>query len=165
MRGWIIACYAVAIATVPAVGSAQGEKRTKNKIERLACKLGTEDRQARIGVELINGKVKRFAYYSKLKPRTCSISVERDGPYSRWEDHGRFTKVTTDNGLFLIENRKRDVYFLFRDVDRQFYCGMEPGIISGSVTVIRGNSKCVLEGVMRAHETDQLQPGPAIAGP
>ena len=165
MRRWIVAVCAMVVAVAPALGFAQGKKRSASNIERLTCNVGTEDRQARIGVELINGKISRFAYYSKLKPRTCSINVERDGPYSIWEDHGRFTYVTTDNGRFLIENRRRDVHFIFREVDRHFYCGMEPGIISGTLTVIRGKAKCLLENLMRAHETDGLEPGQAIASP
>jgi hypothetical protein len=165
MKRWIVACCAIAVALAPAVASAQSKNRAKNKIERLACKLGDEDRHARIGVELVNGKVSRFAYYSKLTPRTCSISVERDGPYSSWDDTGRFTHVTTEHGRFLIENRRRDVHFIFREVDRHFYCGMEPGLINGTLTVFRGKRECKLEGVMRAHETDQLESGPAVATP
>jgi len=165
MRRWIVAGCAVAIALTPALTAGQSKKRAMSKIERLACRLGTEDRHARIGVELIDGKVSRFAYYSKSKPRTCSISIERDGPYSQWKDVGRFTQVETNNGLFLIEHRQRDVSFLFHDVDRHFYCGMEPGIITGTLTVIRGKAECLLQGVMRAHDTDGLQAGPAIAGP
>ncbi|MDH3287864.1 MAG: hypothetical protein OEP48_09120 [Betaproteobacteria bacterium] len=165
MKRSIVACCAIAIALAPSVASAQSKKRAKNKIERLACKLGDKDRHARIGVELVNRKVKRFAYYSKLKPRTCSINVERDGPYSLWQDTGRFTYVTTENGRFLIENRQREVHFIFREVDRHFYCGMEPGRINGSLTVIRGKRECKLEGVMRAHDTDDLAPGEAVATP
>jgi len=165
MKRGIVACCAIAIAVAPAVASAQGGKPAKNTIERLACTLGTEDRQARIGVEIINGKVSQFAYYSKLKPRTCSINVERDGPYSAWKDLGRFTHVTTDNGRFLIENRRREVHFIFREVDRHFYCGMEPGLITGTLTVIRGKRECKVEGVMRAHETEGLEPGTTVATP
>lgn len=165
MKRGIVACCAIAIAMAPAVASAQSKQRANNTIERLACKLGTENRHARIGVELLNGKVRQFAYYSKLKPRTCSINIERDGPYSAWEDLGRFTHVTTDNGRFLIENRKREVHFIFREVDRHFYCGMEPGIITGTLTVIRGKRECKLDGVMRAHETEGLEPGTSVAAP
>jgi len=165
MKRGIVACCAIAIAMAPAVASAQSGKRAKNKIERLACKLGTTDRQARIGVELVNGRVTQFAYYSKLKPRTCSINVERDGPYSTWKDLGRFTHVTTDNGRFLIENRSREVHFIFREVDRHFYCGMEPGIITGTLTVIRGKGECQLNNLMRAHETDGLETATAVVAP
>ena len=165
MKRGIVACCAIVIAMAPAVASAQGGKRAKNKIEKLTCRLGTEDRQARIGVELVNNKITQFAYYSKLRPRTCSINVQRDGFYSKWQDLGRFTHVTTDHGRFLIENRHREVRFIFREVDRQFYCGMEPGIIAGTLTVIRGKRKCQLEGLMRAYDTDDLATGTEVAGP
>ena len=36
----------------------------RGKLERLSCKLGSEDRHARIAVELIGGRVKSLAYYS-----------------------------------------------------------------------------------------------------
>ena len=94
-----------------------------------------------------------------------SISIERDGPYSAWKDVGRFTQVTTDNGRFLIEHRPRDVNILFHDVDRNFYCGMEPGIITGTLTVIRGKAECLLDGVMRAHDSNDVEPAPAVAVP
>jgi hypothetical protein len=165
MMRWIVAGCAMAIALTPALAAGQGTKRSMSKVERLACRLGTEDHHARIGVELVDGKVSRFAYYSKSTPRTCSISVERDGPYSQWEDEGRFTHVTTDNGRFLIENRRRDVSFLFYEVDRHFYCGMEPGTITGTLTVIRGKAECLVRGMMRAYDADGLEPGPAMAGP
>ena len=165
MKRWIVSGCAMAIALAPSLATGQSTKRATGKIERLACRLGTEDHHARIGVELIDGKVNRFAYYSKSKPRTCSISIERDGPYSTWKDVGRFTQVTTDNGRFLIEHRRGDVNFLFHDVDRHFYCGMEPGIITGTLTVIRGQAECLLDGVMRAHDSDDDRPGAAVATP
>ena len=121
------------------------------QVERLSCMSGTEDRQARIAVEMVNGSVKSFAYYSKRKPRTCSVSVARDDADSRWQDRGRFTVVRTGQGIFLIENRGRGVHFLFSDVDRAFYCGMEPGTITGTVTVTRGNRACRVRGLMDAH--------------
>jgi len=114
------------------------------------CRVGTEDRQARIAVEVINGSVNSFAYYSKWKPRTCSISAQRDDAYSRWRDNGPLTTVSTDQGFFVIENRRRDVHFIFRDVDRQFYCGMEPGKFGGSITLMRGRRSCSLQGLMDA---------------
>jgi hypothetical protein len=166
MKCWIVAGCAMTIALAPALAAGQGTKRSMSKVERLACRLGTEDHHARIGVELIDGKVARFAYYSKSKPRTCSINIERDGPYSTWKDVGTFTQVTTDHGLFLIEHRRRDVNFLFHDVDRHFYCGMEPGLITGTLTVIRGRTECLLDGVMRAHDdVHDVEPGAALAAP
>ena len=136
-----------------AAQSKQKKRAPPKKVERLACMLGTEDRHARIAVELKGGSVDNFAYYSKWKPRTCSVHVARGDAYSKWEDYGDHTTVTTENGTFLIQYSRTEVQFLFRDVDRMFYCGME-GKIRGSLTVKRGKRECVLEGVMD-EETDR----------
>ncbi len=121
----------------------------RGRLEKLSCTLGNEDRQARIAVELIGGRVKSFAYYSKWKPRTCSVHIVRDDAWSRWEDTGSVTVVTLneEKGAFLIDHERRTVKFLFRDIDRERFCGM-PGKITGSLTVTRGNDRCELEGVM-----------------
>lgn len=134
-------------ATAIAAGKKARKKAPPKKIERLACKLGTEDRHARIAVELKGGTVDNFAYYSKWKPRTCSVHIARGDAYSKWQDYGNHTTVTTENGTFLIEHARTQVQFLFRDVDRMFYCGMD-GKIRGSLTVKRGKRECTLEGVM-----------------
>ena len=124
----------------------------KGKLEKLTCKLGTEDRHARIAVELIGGRTKSIAYYSKWKPRTCSVHIVRDDAYSNWEDTGHVTVVTLkeEKGSFLIDHEKQFVKFLFRDIDRERFCGM-PGKITGSLTVTRGRDQCELEGVMDEH--------------
>lgn len=121
----------------------------RGKLEKLSCKLGTEDRQARIAVELIGGRLKSLAYYSKWKPRTCSVYIVRDDAYSKWEDTGGVTVVTLneEKGAFLIDYSRTAVKFLFRDIDRERFCGM-PGKITGSLTVTRGRDQCELEGVM-----------------
>ncbi|MDH5537102.1 MAG: hypothetical protein OEZ08_16250, partial [Betaproteobacteria bacterium] len=62
------------------------------------------------------------------------------------------------------ENRARDVHFLFRNVDRMFYCGME-GKITGTLTVIRGEQECVLEGVMDEDPDKDPVPGTTAAAP
>ncbi len=131
----------------------------KGKLEKLTCKLGTEDRHARIAVELIGGRTKSIAYYSKWKPRTCSVHIVRDDAYSKWEDTGHVTIVTLkeEKGAFLIDHEKQFVKFLFRDIDRERFCGM-PGKITGSLTVTRGRDQCELEGVM-----DEYVPEPAPA--
>jgi len=139
-------------ATAIAAEKKHKKSAAPKKLERLACILGTRDRHARIAVELRGGTVENFAYYSKWKPRTCSVHVARGDPYSKWQDYGAHTTVTTENGTFLIEHARTEVQFLFRDVDRMFYCGME-GKIRGSLTVKRGKRECVLEGVMD-EETD-----------
>ena len=129
-------------------------KAPPGKLEKLTCMRGSEDEHARIAVEVIGGRVQSFAYYSKKKPRTCSVHVQREDAYSRWSDEGRFSKVTTENGDFLIENRPRDVKFMFRDVDRMHYCGREIGKINGTLTVTRGKRECVVEQLMEAHQEE-----------
>jgi len=141
----------------PIAQKAQAKKTAKTtrkdsaqrRLEKLSCVLGSEDRQARIAVELLGGQVRSFAYYSKWKPRTCSVHIVRDDAWSQWEDTGSVTVVTLNEGkgAFLIDHGRRDVKFLFRDVDRERFCGME-GKITGSLTVTRGRDRCELDGVM-----------------
>jgi hypothetical protein len=118
------------------------------KTETLTCRVGTEDRHARIGVVVIGDKIDSFAYYSKWKPRTCSIYLQRNRDYlSRWTDKGRVTNVSVEKGLFLIEHGKGEYRFVFRDVDRERYCGMD-GTINGTLTIRKGSEVCQLAGIM-----------------
>jgi len=170
MRGWLSICCALALALPPEVAPAQqpaksqgkrSAKHVKPRVERLACRLGTEDEHARIAVELRDGKVNRFAYYSKWKPRTCSMEVERGDAYSTWEDIGHNTLVTLveDKGAFLIDHTRTRYHFIFREIDRMRYCGME-GKVSGSLTLFRGRSKCQLEGLMERGEDSMVDKAP-----
>jgi hypothetical protein len=116
--------------------------------ETLTCRDGSEDRHARIGVVLIGGKVDSFAYYSKWKPRTCSIYLQRSrDPYSKWVDKGAVTNVNLERGSFTIEHHKGEYRFVFRDIDRERYCGMD-GTINGTLTIRKGSERCELAGVM-----------------
>ena len=118
------------------------------KTETLTCRDGTEDRHARIGVVLLGGKVDSFAYYSKWKPRTCSIYLKRHGdPHSKWLDHAGITQVSTTRGQFLIEHQKSVYRFVFRNVDRERYCGMD-GKINGTLVIRKGSERCELAGIM-----------------
>jgi len=146
----------------------------RGKLEKLSCKLGTEDRHARIAVELIGGRLKSLAYYSKWKPRTCSVHIVRDDAFSKWEDPGSVTIVTLneEKGAFLIDYSRTSVKFLFRDIDRERFCGMT-GKITGTLTVTRGRDQCELEGVMDENFEQPVAvtpgpvtpaaPGPAVA--
>lgn len=124
-----------------------------NRLAKLACFTGNEDRHARIGVELVNQKVAYFAYYSKWKPRTCSLETRRGGPYDRWTDSGDTSTVSLvdQKGMLMIERKGNSYRFVFRNVDRMRYCGME-GKINGSLTVTAGRSTCAVQGVMDGHE-------------
>src|ERR671938_102119 len=121
-----LTCCAVLMTfTVSAWAVKPGPKHLA-KTETLTCRNGTEDRHARIGVVLVGGKVDSFAYYSKWKPRTCSIYLQRDhDPYSRWSDKGNVTNVNLERGSFTIEQHKGVYRFVFHDIDRERYCGMD----------------------------------------
>ena len=150
-----IGCFAIALSSPVAMAQQADHKKKVArhpkavKVEKLACRLGTEDEHARIAVELRNGRVDRFAYYSKWKPRTCSMEVARGDAYSKWEDTGDVTVVTLieQKGAFLIDHDRNSYHFIFREIDRMRYCGME-GQVTGSLTVFRGKPQCELEGVM-----------------
>ena len=138
-------CVAVALAAAPAV-AAEKKKAVRHvppkKVERIDCMVGTEDRQARVAIEVIGGRIQSFAYYGKTKPRTCSMDVKRNDAYSKWEDHGNTTMVTLsdETGAFLIDHDPGRYHFIFRDIDRMRYCGMD-GKINGSLTVVSVKNK------------------------
>jgi hypothetical protein len=148
----LAACCVFSLAGAPADAAAAEKAAAKpaaQKVERLACTLGTEDNHARIAVEVLNGRVNRFAYYSKWKPRTCSMEVARGDAYSRWADHGPITTVLLreEMGLFWIDYGHGRYHFTFSDIDRMRYCGMG-GKINGHLTIRRANPKCELDGLM-----------------
>ena len=144
------------MAAKPAAKAAKGPPA---KLEQLACKLGTEDNHARIAVELANGKVREFAYYSIWKPRTCSLHVVRGDAYSKWEEFKAVTTVTLaeEKGAVLIDHSPGKYKFLFRDIDRMRYCGAE-GKVSGTLTIWRGKAACELEGVLDDDPTKPVEP-------
>ena len=148
----VACCVTVMIAAPLAAAAAEKKGRAKaapGKIEKLACRLGTEWNHARIAVQLLNGKVNEFAYYSIWKPRTCSLHVQRGDPYSKWEEFKTVTTVTLaeEKGAVLIDHSPGKYKFLFRDIDRMRYCGTE-GKVSGTLTISKGKEACELEGVM-----------------
>lgn len=175
----LIACCMVSFSAVSAPAAAAEKKASKTarakvsccrgkavpkKVEKLACRRGTEWKHARIALELLNGKVQEFAYYSIWKPRTCSVHVQRGDPYSQWDDVGNATTATLkeDKGAILIQNEGGGRYhFIFREVDRMRYCGAE-GTINGSLIVSRGKPQCELEGVMDDDPTKSAEPARAI---
>jgi hypothetical protein len=146
------ACCAIALAvfSVDAMAAEKpAAKPAAKKVERLACSLGTEDSHARIAVEVLNGRVHRFAYYSKWKPRTCSMEITRGDAYSRWFDQGATTAILLleEMGSFFIDHGHGRFHFTFSDVDRVRYCGMG-GKINGYLTIRRASTKCELDGLM-----------------
>jgi hypothetical protein len=142
----LVCCATLMALSVTAFGATKAPRRAPQKTETLACRLGTEDRHARIAVVLVGGKTDSFAYYSKWKPRTCSIYLQRSRDmYSKWADNGNLTTVNLERGAFLIEHKKGEYHFIFRDIDRERYCGMD-GVINGGLTIRKGSEQCVLDG-------------------
>jgi len=128
----------------------------RGPIEKYDCKIGTEDQHARIAVLAQGGEVQSVAYYSKWKPRTCSVHLQRGDAYSRWKDTGDATTINTEHGDFLIQVSRSEYQLFFREVDRMHYCGMM-GKLNGSMTVTRGPKRqCSVEGIMERNEIEAL---------
>jgi hypothetical protein len=159
MKAWMTLLWVAVALALPAGAAEKARekpgccqkpaKKRPAKIEKLACRLGTEDEHARIAVLLADGKVESFAYYSKWKPRTCSMDVKRDDAFSKWQDTGNTTVVTLveEKGAFLIDHGRGRYHFIFRDIDRMRYCGME-GKVNGTLTIYKGKPQCEVAGVM-----------------
>jgi hypothetical protein len=175
-RGYAVRCgAAVALACLPATVFAQQKPVAKpappakaaskpvakgpprGPIEKIDCKVGTEDLHARIAVLAQGGEVQSVAYYSKWKPRTCSIHFERGDSNSKWKDTGAATTVSTAYGDFLIQTSRSEYQLFFREVDRMHYCGMM-GKLNGSMTVTRGpKHTCQVTGIMDRNDTEPLE--------
>lgn len=141
-------------ATAPATATARRPPR--GPIEKYDCKIGTEDQHARIALQAQGGEVQSVAYYSKWKPRTCSVHLQRGDAFSRWSDVGDATTITTEHGDFLIQVSRGEYQLFFREVDRMHYCGMM-GKLNGSMTVTRGPKRqCSVEGIMERNEIEAL---------
>ena len=128
----------------------------RGPVEKYDCKIGTEDEHARMALLAQGGEVQSIAYYSKWKPRTCSVHLQRGDSYSKWNDVGDATTITTDYGDFLIQVSRTEYQLFFRQVDRMHYCGMM-GKLNGSMTVTRGPKRhCSVEGIMDRNEIEAL---------
>ncbi len=128
----------------------------RGPLEKYDCRIGTDDEHARIAVLAQGGEVQSVAYYSKWKPRTCSVHLQRGDAYSRWKDTGDATTVSTEYGDFLIQSSRSEFQLFFREVDRMHFCGMM-GKLNGSMTVTRGpRRQCSVEGIMERNETEAL---------
>ena len=144
-------------AAKPAAATPVAVRRPpRGPIEKYDCKIGTEDQHARIAVLAQGGEVQSVAYYSKWKPRTCSVHLQRGDSYSNWKDVGEATTITTEFGDFLIQVSRSEYQLFFREVDRMHYCGMM-GKLNGSMTVTRGPKRqCTVEGIMDRNEIEAL---------
>ena len=123
-------------------------------IERIDCTSGKPDWHARIAFEAQGGQVTSFAYYSRWKPRTCSLELTRNGDGAKWRmTRDGAVRVHTPQGRYLIRTSADAYVFEFEDVQRQKFCGM-PGAINGTMTVKRGSDKpeCSAAGIMDTND-------------
>jgi len=128
----------------------------RGPVEKYDCKIGTEDQHARIAILAQGGEVQSVAYYSKWKPRTCSVHLQRNDAFSKWKDTGDATVINTEYGDFLIQVSRGEYQLFFREVDRMHFCGMM-GKLNGSMTVTRGpRRQCTVEGIMDRNDTESL---------
>ncbi|MCW5604546.1 MAG: hypothetical protein KIT18_08385 [Burkholderiales bacterium] len=126
------------------------------KVEQIDCKSGVEDLHARMALEARGGQIASFAYYSKRRPRTCSMDMRRDDPSIKWRlTPDGATRVQTPQGLFLIRRSPDAWEFEFLEVERQKFCGME-GHINGRMTILRraSNPECSVTGLLDHDDGD-----------
>jgi hypothetical protein len=147
-----------AVAQVPPVASALPEKPlpplSKAAVERFDCLTGKPDWHARIAFEAQGGQVLGFAYYSKWRPRTCSIDLMRNTAGSKWHTAADgAVRVDTPQGRFHIRTRAEAYEFEFEHVQRRKFCGM-PGEINGIMTIKRvsGPPQCSATGIMDTND-------------
>lgn len=119
-------------------------------VEQIDCKTGVEDLHARMALEARGGQIAGFAYYSKWRPRTCSLEILRDDPETKWRlTADGATRVQTRHGSYLIHARDDAYVFEFHDVERRKYCGMS-GYTNGTMTIMRRteNPQCSVAGLL-----------------
>lgn len=130
-------------------------------LEKLSCRTGPNDHQARLIVEAVKGRAMEFAFYSRLGTRVCSIHGRRGDGFTRWEDddaqYGR-TAVKLLEGSALLEYKPGHVNIKFREVDRMRFCGMY-GELNGAVEVSKGKAECALDGVFEGSDEERPSSG------
>ena len=118
--------------------------------ERYDCMTGVENQHARIAFEARGGQVLGFSYYSKWKPRTCSIDVQHTDRKLKWRltPEGAI-RVHSPIGVYVIRSLPGAYVFEFQNIQRMKVCGMM-GAISGTMTVKRvpGAATCSVMGIM-----------------
>jgi hypothetical protein len=152
MRTAVIAVFLFALAgAVHAADAAKSSKAAKGPkipvLEKLSCRTGPNDHQARLIVEVVKGRPMEFAFYSRLGTRVCSVHGRRGDTYSKWEDEadGK-TAIKLYVGSADIEYKPGYIKLKLADVGRMHYCGME-GMLNGVVEVLPKKSECGVEGV------------------
>ena len=93
-------------------------------LEKLTCRTGPNDEQARLIVEAVKGRVMEFAFYSRLGTRVCSIHARRGDSFTQWQDeeaNAGNAVVKLLSGSAHVEYQPGRMLLKFADVDRMKY--------------------------------------------
>lgn len=148
---------AIALCLIAYTGAAVAADAAKAKkapkapkaplLEKLSCRTGPNDEQARLIVKAVKGRAMEFAFYTRLGTSVCSIHGRRGDAYTKWKDgEAGKTAVELLTGSAELEYRPGYLKIKFSDVGRMRYCGAY-GELNGSVEVSKGKSECALEKV------------------
>ena len=137
-------------AAAPNAASAKAAVRKGPRppsMERLTCRTGPNDEQARLIAQVVKGRTMEFAYYSRLGTRVCSIHARRGDAYSKWADgeDGNST-VKLLHGTAALQYKPGYLKIDFDDVDRMTFCGMH-GEINATIEVTKNKAECAIKGV------------------
>ena len=140
----------VSCAAASAAHPAKAHKIAKSPaLEKLTCRTGPNDHQARLIAEIVKGRAMEFAFYSRLGTRVCSIHGRRGDAFTQWEDvdgaEGK-TEVKLLEGAATIEYKPGFLRVTFADVGRMRYCGMY-GELNGSVEASKGKAECGIDRI------------------
>jgi hypothetical protein len=153
----IAACligFALAATVASAAMGAEAARKSPKaaatpSLEKLSCRTGPNDEQARLIVEAVKGRVMEFAFYSRLGTRVCSIHGRRGDAHTKWEDidtHAGRAVIKLQTGSAHLEYAPGHVLIRFAEVERMPYCGMY-GELNGSIEATAKKPECALQGV------------------
>ena len=155
---WIVACAVmlsgVVLAANPPAKKGVTQATKAPSLEKLSCRTGPNDQQARLIVEVVKGRPMEFAYYSRLGTRVCSVHGRRGDGFTKWEDDGNKFRVKLIEGFALLEYEPGNFKITFVDVGRMVYCGMV-GELNGTVEVSKRKTECAIAGVFDSGVTER----------
>ena len=138
----LLVCAGVAAAAMPKAAPAAKAPT----IERLTCRTGPNDEQARLIAQMVRGRPMEFAYYSRFGTAVCSIHARRGDAYTKWQDGSGTSTVKLIEGRASLEYKPGYLKIKFDEVDRMTYCGMD-GELNGIIEVSVRKSECDIHRV------------------
>ena len=142
----IVAASLLAWAGVALAAGAPKAAPKAPAMERLTCRTGPNDEQARLIAQMVGGRPMEFAYYSRLGTRVCSIHARRGDAYTKWQDASGKSKVKLIEGTASLEYKPGYLKIKFDEVDRMTYCGMD-GALNGMIEVSSNKAECDIHGI------------------